>query len=102
PSWVTLKLRPAMATVPKRRPMFGLASTFMPTVPLVEPPALGWTVIHGALLSAFQLHPPGVTLTPTVRSAPPAATVRPVSASEKLQLLLWAGPWTPPRPGVRA
>jgi hypothetical protein len=71
---VTVKVWPAMITVPVREVPAVLAATLRPTVPLPVPLAPEVTVIHDALLVADRAQPV-VPLTETLTPPPPAATV---------------------------
>jgi hypothetical protein len=69
---VTVKVWPAMVSVPVRGLEFGLLATANPTAPLPEPEAPLVTVIQASLLTAVQLHPPGA-VTLELPEPPPAA-----------------------------
>ena len=59
PTWLALKVLPAMVTVPVRGVLPGFAEALSVTVPLPEPEAPPVTVIHPELLTADQLQPVG-------------------------------------------
>jgi hypothetical protein len=57
PASVTVKVLPAIVTVPLREELVLLAATPICTVPLPDPEPPDVTVIHDALLVAVRLHP---------------------------------------------
>jgi hypothetical protein len=57
PACVTVKVWPAMVSVPERGVPVGLAANEYPTVPIPLPDAPEVTVSHTALLTAVQEHP---------------------------------------------
>ena len=67
--WVTVKVCPAMVTVPVRAVVAVFAATLMVTVPLPEPVAPAVTPIHEAALVAAQVQP-AVVVTPTLVDSP--------------------------------
>ena len=81
PASVTVKVWPAIVTVPFRELLVLLAATLICTVPLPDPEPPDVTVIHDALLVAVQLHPL-VAVTATL--ADPPDDVRLVDAGERL------------------
>src|SRR3954462_11274940 len=88
PSWLTMKVLPAMVMVPLRWPGFGLAATANPTVPLPMPLLPDLTVIKEELLTAVQaqLAPEEVTLTlavppPTGKFLPGGLMLKELTAS---------------------
>jgi hypothetical protein len=72
PACVTVKVRPAMVTVPVREAVDALAATLYPTTPPPVPLAPLVIVIHAALLVAVQLHPLAA-VTATLPDVAPAA-----------------------------
>jgi hypothetical protein len=71
-AWVTVKVAPAIVSVPVRIDATVLAATLNPTVPLPDPVAPLVTVIQAALLAAVHAQPVGIV---TVLLPVPAAAV---------------------------
>jgi hypothetical protein len=72
PLWVTVKVRPAIVTVPVRCAVAEFAAMVMLTVPLPVPLAPAVTVIHPALLTAVHAQ---VAVTLTLVDSPAAREV---------------------------
>ena len=81
PASVTVKVFPAIVTVPVREPLALFAATLIRTVPLPDAEAPDVTVIHDALLVAVQLHP---LVAVTAMLADPPEDVRLVEAGDRL------------------
>jgi hypothetical protein len=76
PVWVTVKVAPAIVSVPLRLPVPVFAATLKPTLPEPEPDAPLVTVIHVALLAALHAQMlPAVTVLLPVPPSPPNASV---------------------------
>jgi hypothetical protein len=73
PAWLTVKVLPAIVSVPVRGFAVVLAAVVKDAVPLPDPVAPAVTVIHAALLTVVQLHPVGA-VTFTLLDPPPAVT----------------------------
>ena len=70
---MTVKVRPAIVSVPVRDDALVFAATLKPTVPFPEPAAPDVIVIQAALLTALHAQP-ALAVTPTVPEPPAAAT----------------------------
>jgi hypothetical protein len=81
PASVTVKVLPAIVTVPVRELLVLLAATLICTVPLPDPEPPDVTVIHDALLVAVRLHP---LVAVTAMLTDPPEDVRLVEAGEML------------------
>lgn len=80
PACITVKILPAIVTVPLRElPL--LAATLICTVPLPDPEPPDVTVIHDALLVAVRLHP---LVAVTAMLADPPEDVRLVEVGDRL------------------
>src|SRR5688572_8643965 len=77
-----------MVSVPERGAPVVFASTLKVTWPSPDPGVPPVTVIHGALLTAVQAHPPGAD-TETAPGPPPAATVDDAAPSVIVQPESW-------------
>lgn len=85
-AWLTVKVRPAMVSVPVRAaPLF--AATVKPTDPFPEPLAPEVMLSHAAWLVALQVQLPPDAVTVTGVPLPPAAAVESlVGERENVQL----------------
>ena len=81
PASVTVKVLPAIVTVPIRELLALLAATLICTVPLPDPEPPDVTVIHDALLVAVRLHP---LVAVTAMLTDPPEDVRLVEAGDRL------------------
>ena len=78
---VTVKILPAIVTVPLREELALLAATLICTVPLPDPEPPDVTVIHDTLLVAVRLHP---LVAVTAMLADPPEDVKLVEVGDRL------------------